>query len=151
MSDDWQAQEEITVLDTPDYYFAVEEFRRGADQMLFVHLTVHNWKVSVFKQIIQQFRAFREFVVCPLYAVAGVEDIEKWEAFVTYLGFKFLTNVICENGAERRLFIHIKEIKVQHEQQDDAADPTVSAADQQPVVCAVPVPDASVQGGIRST
>lgn len=107
--DEWQIQEEVPVVDNDDYYFALEEYRRGNDQMVFVHLTVHKWTPRVFKELIKRWKQFREYVTCPLYAVGGVEDVEKWEAFVSLLGFKFLMNVVCENGAERRLFIHNKE------------------------------------------
>jgi hypothetical protein len=50
-------------------------------------------------------------VTCPVYAVGGVEDTDLWEHFVSVLGFKFLQDVICKNGAHRRLFIHIKNNK----------------------------------------
>lgn len=115
---EWVPEEEVPILDTDNYYFALEEFRRGKDQMVFVHLTVHNWTPKVFKEIIKNWKLFRECVTCPLFALGGVEDQEKWEAFVKLLGFTPLQEVICENGAKRRLFIHIKNNnKASHERQ----------------------------------
>jgi hypothetical protein len=109
--DGWVPQGETAVLDKPEYYFALEEFRRGEDQMVFVHITVRKWTVSVFKEILRNWKLFREYVTCPLYAIGGVEDLDKWETFVSRLGFKFLQDVICENGEHRRLFIHFKNNK----------------------------------------
>lgn len=111
----WELQEEVSVIDKAEYYFALEEYRRGDDRMVFIHLCVHVWTPSVYKEVLRNWKMFRECVTCPLFAVAGVEDVAKWERFVTRLGFKFVSNVICENGAERRLFIHIKEQENNHE------------------------------------
>lgn len=105
----WVPQEEVTVHDTDTYFFALEEFRRGEDQMVFLHLVVHEWKPSVFKEILRNWKLFRKHVTCPLYVVAGVEDVEKWEAFVSLLGFKPFIDVVLENGRPRRLFVHFKE------------------------------------------
>jgi hypothetical protein len=116
--DHWVLQDEVPVIDKDDYYFAIEEYRRGEDQMVFLHLTVHKWTPSVFKEILRNWKLFREYVTCPLYAIGGVEHPEKWEAFVSRLGFKFLIDVVCENGAKRRLFVHYKENnKAQNERQ----------------------------------
>lgn len=103
----WTPQGEVPIIDCPDYYFSLEEFRRGEDQMVFVHVNVYRWTASVFKEILRNWRLFRQHVVCPLFAVAGEDSSEKWERFVSRLGFKFHSNVVCENGAERRLFVHI--------------------------------------------
>lgn len=100
----WQGTE-IPVIDKPEFYFAFDEFRRDNNVMLFVHLTVRKWCPSVFKEILATFRLFRQYVTCPLYAVGKYDDA-KWAKFVSRLGFQFHSNVICENGAERRLFVH---------------------------------------------
>lgn len=113
---EWGPPQEVPIIDKDEYYFAVDELRRprddgSEDQMVFIHLSIFKWTPSVYKEVLRNWKSFREHVVCPLYAVGGVveEDVAKWERFVTRLGFKFLTNVVCTNGAERRLFIHQKE------------------------------------------
>ena len=118
---DWVSQGETSVIDKPEYHFVIEEFRRGADQMLFIHLRVYVWQKSVFKEIIRNWKLFRECVTCPVFAICGSTDTETWEHFVSFLGFQFLMNIICENGEQRRLFVHNKEennneraIKLQH-------------------------------------
>ena len=105
----WQAQPEVILIDKAEYHFAVEEFQRAGDRMVFLHLTIHQWTPAVYKEILRNWKLFRECVTCPLYAVGGAKDPATWERFVSRLGFKFLSNAVCENNAERRLFIHIKE------------------------------------------
>lgn len=99
---------EIPLIDKDEYYFAIDEYRMDSAVLVFVHLTVHEWTLSVFKEILRNWKLFRECVTCPVFAVGGVEDtdVEKWERFVTLLGFQFHMNIVCENGFERRLFIH---------------------------------------------
>lgn len=143
----WIAQEEVVVRDLEEYHFALEEFRRGEDQMVFVHLTVHEWTLSTFKKILREWKLFRECVTCPLYAVGGVEEPQRWEKFVSRLGFTPLAEVICENGAKRRLFIHtIKNNKAQNERQisTDQHSERLVKQHHEPVVCADAVSDAGV-------
>ncbi len=119
MQRDWIAQPEQIVHDKDEYHFAVEEFRCGEKQMLFLHLTIHKWSPSVYKEILRNWKLFREFVTCPVFATGGhVTDTLKWEHFVSRLGFKFLQDVVLENGAERQLFVHKKE-----QQENDQFDP----------------------------
>ena len=152
MTDAWVAQEEVTVHDKPEYYFALEEFRHGEEQMVFLHLTIHSWKPSVFKEILRNWKLFRKHVTCPLYVVAGVEDVEKWEAFVSLLGFKPFIDVVLENGRPRRLFVHFKENnKATHELLVTAERHQEHHRDNQPVVSASPVPDAGVLGSVERT
>ncbi len=95
-------------IDKPEYVFELEEMRNGDDQMVFAHIRVHEWSKAVLKQMLADFKAFREHVTCPLFAVSE-HDGDKWEHFISYFGFKFLQNVICENGEERRLFLNLPE------------------------------------------
>jgi hypothetical protein len=106
LTGEWVPQGEISVIEKPEYHFVIEEWKKGEHQMLFLHLTVHKWSLSVFKEILRNWKLFRQCVQCPVFAIGGTDDTEKWERFVSTLGFLPLQNVICENGAERRLFIH---------------------------------------------
>lgn len=116
MTDDWVLQDEVSVIDKSEYYFALEEYiRNGTDHMVFIHLCVHIWSPSVYKEVFRNWKLFRQCVTCPLFAVAGVEDDAKWERFVERLGFKFLSEVICENGVPRRMYIHFQEQEKQYE------------------------------------
>ncbi len=108
MNAEWKSQGEVPVIDNDDYFCLVEEFKRGEEQMVFCHMLVFNWTPSVYKDFVRKWRLFRKHVTCPLYAVAGPTDVERWEKFVTRLGFTFVMPVVCENGAERRLFVHIQ-------------------------------------------
>lgn len=110
-SEDWKFIEDTIVVDDADYICELSEYRRGADQMVFIHLTVRKWSLRVLKRLLHEFYLLREHVTCPLYANPGPDDSGKWEAFVELLGFKFLTNVVCKNGQQRKLFVHIKNNK----------------------------------------
>jgi hypothetical protein len=143
IDNDWKSLGETVVFNKPEYFASLEEFRRGDDQMVFGHLSVRKWNKSVLKEIIKNWGALRSFVTCPIYAVSE-DGSPKFESFISFLGFKPLTEIICQNGEKRRLFIHfIKEKKnnefnflpehKQHQREHDL-----------PVVGATAVPDAGV-------
>jgi hypothetical protein len=111
MMDAWTSQGETEVINKPEYHFALEEFRRGKDQMVFLHLTVKKWNTDVAREILRNWKLFRQCVTCPVYAIGGTDDTEKWEKFVSLLGFKPLMPIVCENGAKRRLFMHTNKEK----------------------------------------
>ena len=116
--------------------------------MMFVHLKVHEWSKEVLRELKLRWSQFREHVTCPLYAIADVADV-KWEKFISFFGFTFLNEVICENGEKRRLFVSqaVKENNNDRKQSDaDAVD--------QPDVCVEPLgspgllPDPGVPGRV---
>lgn len=108
MAGDFEFVERHSVIKTPDYHFEIEELRRGSDQMLLAHINVDKWSKEVFKDIVTKWRVFRECVTAPLFAF-GVQDDDKWERFVRFLGFKPFTTILCSDGSSRRLFIHVKD------------------------------------------
>ena len=103
------------VISTPEYEVHIDEHKRGQDTFLLVHIRIHVFTSSVFKKIKTQWRALRQCVTAPLFALAELDD-EKWERFVSHLGFKFLQDVTCENGKSRRLFIHVVQPPLQRKQ-----------------------------------
>jgi hypothetical protein len=88
-----------------DYAMHLDEYKRGQDQFLLLHLRFNRWTPSVFKRFITHWHLFRRCVSAPLFALGEVDD-DKWEHFVTRFGFKYLQTVQCANGEHRRLFIH---------------------------------------------
>ncbi|UGA46791.1 hypothetical protein HU230_0012410 [Bradyrhizobium quebecense] len=94
------------VLGTDEYAIHIEDFRRGQDTFLLLHLRFTRWTPSVFKRFIAHWTLLRQCVTAPLFALGEVDD-DKWERFVTRFGFRFLQTVKCENGETRRLFIHV--------------------------------------------
>jgi hypothetical protein len=111
LSADFEFITKHNAITTPDYCFEIDEYRRqragtrGGDQLLLAHISVARWSPSVCKRIDQQWVLFRQCVTAPLFACAEVAD-DKWERFVSRLGFKPYQLVTCENGELRRLFIH---------------------------------------------
>lgn len=89
----------------PDYKFELDEYRSGKDTFLLAHLRFWRFSPSIMKRVLQQWSTFRKCVTAPVFALGEVDD-EKWERFVSLLGFKFCTQVNCINGASRRLFVN---------------------------------------------
>lgn len=109
MDDSWSSGGSWIANDTPDYVFEVEEFHRGTDQMVFVHLMVRTWTPRALKQMLHDFEVFREAVPLPcVYAVGDLGD-DKWAHFVRLFGFQPLSEVDCTDGSRRQLFIHLKD------------------------------------------
>jgi len=136
-SNDWKKLVDAqTVIDCPEYVFEIDEYGRGDDRVVFVHLTVHKWSLSVFKRMLRDVAAFREAVSCPYFAVGAVDD-EKFAKFMQRLGFKFLTHVICRNGERRRLFINLKEHRSVVQQTNHTVLPE---RHDRPVGSTIPVP-----------
>lgn len=89
-----------------EYAFHLDEYRRGQDTCLLLHLRFTKWTPSVFKRFNAHWRTLRQCVTAPLFALGEVDD-DKWERFVTRFGFTYLETVKCANGESRRLFIHV--------------------------------------------
>lgn len=126
----WTKVADYTVVDCSEYFWELEEFRdkspsaagaapdgSGDQQFMLVHLKVRKWSKDVLKSMRAAFLTFRDVVTCPLYAVHPVED-DKWVKFIAYFGFKPLTEITCENGERRTLFINLANVKNNNEQFD---------------------------------
>src|SRR6187455_1070457 len=96
---DWKDCGETTAVERPEYYCGLQEFRRGDDQMVFIHLTVRKWSKKTLKLALHDFALLRQFVTCPLYCAGEVDD-KKFANWVRLFGFKFLTQAICTDGKE---------------------------------------------------
>lgn len=94
-------------LKTDDYLCELDEYRdAGGKQFLLAHIRVFNWAPSVCKKLVREWKLFRTICTAPIYGCPQVDD-ERWAKFVALLGFRPLTHVLCNDGAERPLFIHI--------------------------------------------
>jgi hypothetical protein len=91
----------------PDFLFEIDEYKRddGA-QFLLAHIRVDKLAPSVLKRMDSIWRTFRSVIRAPLFAVSETDD-GKWERFVSRYDFKPFSEVICNNGVQRRLFISI--------------------------------------------
>ncbi len=92
------------LLITDAYELFGEEYTRGQDTFLLLHLSFRKWTPSVFRRFMTHWEMFRSCVTAPLFATGEVDD-DKFERFVTHLGFKYHDTVHCDNGESRRLFI----------------------------------------------
>lgn len=94
------------IIDRPDYLAEIDEYRRpdGA-QFLLAHVRVFVWTKDALKSMISDWKLFRQIVKAPLFVTAE-EEGPKWEHFVSLLGFRPHSTVICNNGESRSMFIH---------------------------------------------
>jgi hypothetical protein len=104
--DDWIRIGETIAIDNNEYELALEEFRRGDDQMVFIHLWVKkDWSLALLKRFKYEFGVLRQHIKCPLYAMSEADD-DKWSKFVTLFGFKPLSEALCTDGVSRRIYWH---------------------------------------------
>lgn len=89
-----------------DYWIEIDEFWRSDDGYLalFAHLRCAKFSPSIFKRMKLDWFAYRSCHEFPVYAF-GEQDDDKFERFVTHLGFVPFSEVLCNNGQRRRLFI----------------------------------------------
>lgn len=88
-----------------DFWFEVDEYSRDGDQLLIGHVRIVRWTPSVRKHCHAVWSAFRKCVTGPIFTL-GITDDKKFERFVRSFGYRPMTTVTCENGDQRRLFIH---------------------------------------------
>jgi hypothetical protein len=92
--------------DTDYCTLELDEYRDAAGaQMLLAHLRVHKWSHSALRRIRHDWAAFRQCVQAPLFA-SPMGDDPKWHRFVTLMGWRPYSTVLCHDGIERPLYIH---------------------------------------------
>jgi hypothetical protein len=105
MEDGFKFVQRHDVLVRPEYWLEIDEYKRGEEQFLLAHFRFAHCSPSVFKRALKEWHLFRQCVTAPLFCI-GEKDDDLFLHFVSRVGYRFLRNVICENGIERRLFIH---------------------------------------------
>jgi hypothetical protein len=73
--------------------------------MLLAHLHVHKWSHSSLRRIRNDWVHFRQCVTTPLFA-SPMQDDPRWIKFVTLMGWRPFSTVLCHDGIERPLYIH---------------------------------------------
>jgi hypothetical protein len=111
-------------LDYPEYWFEVDEYRSSNGHVLLAHLRFAQFNKSILVRVLKQWKVFRSICIAPLFAYAE-EDAPKWRGFVALLGFKPTDQfIVCNNGERRRLFISLKELPNERQQQNaNQSDP----------------------------
>lgn len=87
---------------TPDYLFEIDEWDEG----LVVHFEFRNFTPTTLRRAHQEWDVFRSVVTAPLFAIGPSHEDDKWRRFITRFGFKPHSTVLCNNGAERSLYLH---------------------------------------------
>jgi len=93
------------VLRTDDFWFELDEYRDGEQQMLLAHLQFFHWSPRVCRQFIQDWRVFRQYVTVPLFACPKDMDAKTFK-FLCKTGWRFKQHIECDDGKIRPLFIH---------------------------------------------
>ena len=92
--------------ESDDCTFELDEYRNDAgEQMLLAHLRVYKWSAGSLKRIKREWALFRQHVTSPLFA-SPMQDDPKWVRFVTLMGWRPFSTVLCHDGIERPLYIH---------------------------------------------
>ena len=93
-------------LRTDDYLIELDEYRRPSDhaQLMIAHMRVFRWAPSVLRRMIREWRLFRTVCHADIYASPQTDE-PKWHKMVRAVGFEFLTQVICNDGLTRPLYI----------------------------------------------
>jgi len=90
----------------PEYRAVIHELRDPeGTQMLVLHIDVHQFKPSVMKRMIHEFKTFRSCTDAPLFAIEPSPDDAKWHRFVSHLGFRYSSRVECTDGLTRRCYV----------------------------------------------
>jgi hypothetical protein len=86
----WTRANRWTLVDDPRYKFELDEWRDGPEkQMMFVHLTFHQFSKAALAKFEHEFKSFRSLTDVPLYAATHTENIDdKFDRFVKRFGFK---------------------------------------------------------------
>jgi hypothetical protein len=92
--------------DTDYCTFELDDYRSDEGrQMLIAHLRVHKWSHSYLRRIAHDWAVFRQAVTVPLFA-SPMQDDPSWVKFVTLMGWRPYSTVLCHDGIERPLYIH---------------------------------------------
>jgi hypothetical protein len=105
---DFEKVARYAVNDTPDYTCVLDEFRRGEEQLMLVHLDMHKATPRAMRTMLRDWRLLRECLECPLFAYGEVDD-HKYTKFMALLGFKPISFIPCTDGCSRRVFVSFKD------------------------------------------
>jgi hypothetical protein len=89
----------------PEWDASLDEYRRGAEQMLWAHVRFSKFSPSVFKSFLKWWTTFRSVVTAPIWA-GSQDDTDLFAHFVRRAGFVPFKEVPCQDGKARRIFIH---------------------------------------------
>lgn len=99
----------VYLVEEPDFVFESQIIQAAPGiLMTFVHINVINWSKSTLKTLKERWKSVRDELPPIIYAQGNTTDA-KWVKFVTHFGFKPLSNCICSDGKDRRIFYNISE------------------------------------------
>lgn len=117
------------VISHPEYSAVLDDFGNAdGDQMCLMHIDVDHTKFTprVMKRLLHEWSVLRTVVTAPLYGIEDTPDDDKWERFVSLLGFQnTFTRVDCTDGCSRRLFVSAPFKDTDEHQEHEGADAVV--------------------------
>jgi hypothetical protein len=110
-----------------DAYRAVLDDFGDADgnQMCLMHIAfdLSKFSKSALSQMLDDWKLFRSVTDAPLYGIEPEPDNDKWERFVSLLGFQNTNQrVLYRDGLSRRLFVSLPDRISNNEHKLDAED-----------------------------
>lgn len=99
-----------TAFRTDYVHFEIEEFAGGPGDdpppFIVCHARFERWSLSILRECHYEWICFRRIETRDILASPQYDDFRKWEKFVSLFGFTKVTDVICNDGRYRPLYIH---------------------------------------------
>lgn len=100
--------ERVVFHSEPDFDVSYDQMDLGAGRvMTFVHLDVFYFDKSTWKRIQWAFDHYRPTLPPIIFAQPAV-DSPLFEKFVSRFGFQLLNDCHCDDGLNRRIFVHYR-------------------------------------------
>jgi hypothetical protein len=118
--------EKYEVVSRPAYRAVLDDFGDAdGNQMCLMHIDFDPSKFSkaALAQMLDDWKLFRSVTDAPLYGIEPEPDDNKWERFVSLLGFQNTNQrVLFRDGLSRRLFVSLSDRISNNEQRLDHED-----------------------------
>lgn len=97
----------VLLVDTPEFSFETQLVQPSPGcLMTFCHIAVHRWTKGTLRSLKDNWKRIRPTLPPVVFAHGQNPNDAKWEKFVTHFGFTHLTDGLCHDGRERRIFIN---------------------------------------------
>lgn len=96
-----------TVIDCDEFLWTRNHTDLPQGRMVFVHLTVKRWSKDLLTRLQNIWNARRSEFPNIVFAQPNV-DSHLFERFAAHFGFRPITDCICTDGQNRRIFVNFK-------------------------------------------
>ena len=101
--------ERVVIHSEPDFDVSFDTMDLGEGRvMTLVHLDVFYFDKSVLKRLHWAFDKYR-LALPPVIFAQPAEDSPKFERFISRFGFRYIGDCWCDDGMNRRIFVHYQD------------------------------------------